>query len=113
MSRTRTFDSYHDAIAPGWSAGRITREIEADRGIRFTFNGVSAAFKILNVNFLIATVPAGATTGPIAVTNPGGRTVSSVTKQVEGAILSGQAIEKNGGDDGTRTRDLCRDRAAF
>ncbi len=24
-----------------------------------------------------------------------------------------QAIEKNGGDDGTRTRDLCRDRAAF
>ena len=29
-----------------------------------------------------------------------------------GAILS-QIAEKNGGDDGTRTRDLCRDRAAF
>ena len=24
-----------------------------------------------------------------------------------------QALERNGGDDGTRTRDLCRDRAAF
>jgi hypothetical protein len=25
----------------------------------------------------------------------------------------GQLVEKNGGDDETRTRDLCRDRAAF
>jgi hypothetical protein len=24
-----------------------------------------------------------------------------------------QVLEKNGGDDETRTRDLCRDRAAF
>ena len=36
-----------------------------------------------------------------------------VTKQVEGAILNSQAIDNNGGDDGARTRDLCRDRAAF
>jgi uncharacterized repeat protein (TIGR03803 family) len=42
-----------------------------------TFNGASAAFKVLNVNFITATVPAGATTGPIAVTDPGGTTVSS------------------------------------
>ena len=35
------------------------------------------------------------------------------TKQVDVAILTSQAIEKNGGDDGTRTRGLCRDRAAF
>jgi hypothetical protein len=27
--------------------------------------------------------------------------------------FSEQAVEKNGGDDGTRTRGLCRDRAAF
>ena len=26
---------------------------------------------------------------------------------------SSQLLERNGGDDGTRTRDLCRDRAAF
>ncbi len=34
-------------------------------------------------------------------------------KRVDGAILALQPIEKNGGDDGTRTRGLCRDRAAF
>ena len=37
-----------------------------------TFNGVSARFRVLNTNFIIATVPAGATTGPIEVTNAGG-----------------------------------------
>ena len=35
------------------------------------------------------------------------------TKPLEEAILPSQTIEKNGGDDGTRTRGLCRDRAAF
>ena len=35
------------------------------------------------------------------------------TNPVETGILPLQATEKNGGDDGTRTRDLCRDRAAF
>ncbi len=35
------------------------------------------------------------------------------TKPLKGAILSQQVLEKNGGDDGTRTRGLCRDRAAF
>jgi integrase len=35
------------------------------------------------------------------------------TKRVEGAILSSQLLEKNGGDDGTRTRGLCRDRATM
>jgi integrase len=35
------------------------------------------------------------------------------TKPPEGAIFSPQVLEKNGGDDGTRTRGLCRDRAAF
>jgi hypothetical protein len=31
------------------------------------------------------------------------------TKPMEGAILTSQIPEKNGGDDGTRTRGLCRD----
>ena len=35
------------------------------------------------------------------------------TKPEQAAILSLQVNERNGGDDGTRTRDLCRDRAAF
>ncbi len=41
-----------------------------------SFNGVSAAFKVLNAGNLLAIVPQGATTGPISVTNPGGTTVS-------------------------------------
>ena len=39
---------------------------------RVTFNGVSATFQILNTGNILATVPAGAATGPIAVTNTGG-----------------------------------------
>ena len=35
------------------------------------------------------------------------------TKPTGGGTPFFQVIEKNGGDDGTRTRDLCRDRAAF
>ena len=42
-----------------------------------TFNGVSAAFKVLNVQFITATVPVGATSGSITVTNAGGSTVST------------------------------------
>ena len=42
-----------------------------------------------------------------------GYDTSNDTKSLEGAILSAQSIEKNGGDDGTRTRGLCRDRATM
>jgi hypothetical protein len=42
-----------------------------------------------------------------------GYDTSNDTKPPEGAILSSQPAEMNGGDDGTRTRGLCRDRAAF
>ena len=48
-----------------------------------------------------------------AGTKSEGYVTKNVTKQVERAILSSQLTEKNGGDDETRTRDLCRDRAAF
>ena len=37
----------------------------------------------------------------------------NVTKPAGETILSPQELERNGGDDGTRTRGLCRDRAAF
>ena len=42
-----------------------------------SFNGVSASFQVLNTGNIKATVPTGATTGPIAVTNPGGTASSS------------------------------------
>jgi uncharacterized repeat protein (TIGR03803 family) len=42
-----------------------------------SFNGVSASFQVLNTQFVSATVPAGATTGPIKVTNLGGTATST------------------------------------
>lgn len=42
-----------------------------------TFNGVSAKFSVLNNQFISATVPEGATSGPVAVTNTGGTTEST------------------------------------
>ena len=47
-----------------------------------TFNGVNATFHVLNRNFIVATVPLGATSGPIAISNPGGNTASSQDFQV-------------------------------
>lgn len=41
------------------------------------FNGISASFQVLNRQFISATVPAGASTGPIKVTNLGGTATST------------------------------------
>jgi hypothetical protein len=42
-----------------------------------TFNGVAATLTVLDVNFISATVPAGATTGPITATTAGGASTST------------------------------------
>jgi uncharacterized repeat protein (TIGR03803 family) len=42
-----------------------------------SFNGVSAAFRVLNSQFVSATVPVGATTGPVTVANSGGKATST------------------------------------
>jgi uncharacterized repeat protein (TIGR03803 family) len=47
-----------------------------------TFNGVSAAFKVVSSTFIEATVPSGATTGTIEVTTPSGTLKSNVAFQV-------------------------------
>jgi uncharacterized repeat protein (TIGR03803 family) len=44
-----------------------------------SFNGVIASFQVLNTQFVSATVPAGATTGPVTVTNAGGKAASTQT----------------------------------
>src|SRR5207245_11068305 len=41
------------------------------------FNGLSAGFSVSSATSIAATVPSGATTGPISVTTPGGTTASS------------------------------------
>lgn len=48
-----------------------------------TVNGVEAGFQVLSVNYLSLTVPAGATTGPIAITNAEGTTVSAKSFTVQ------------------------------
>lgn len=47
-----------------------------------TFNGTSAAFKVVSPTFITAVVPPGATTGPIQVTTPAGTLNSNVPFQV-------------------------------
>lgn len=44
-----------------------------------TFNGVAATFTVKSDKLVTATVPAGATTGKIAITSPGGTATSSMT----------------------------------
>jgi uncharacterized repeat protein (TIGR03803 family) len=41
-----------------------------------SFNGVSARFAVMSETFLKATVPKGATTGPVSITTPQGNLVS-------------------------------------
>src|SRR5439155_8918541 len=41
------------------------------------FNGISATFTVNSATAIQATVPAGATTGPITVTTPGGTAIGS------------------------------------
>ena len=46
---------------------------------RVTFNGKSATFTVKSTNTVTATVPTGATSGPITVTNAGGSTTSTAS----------------------------------
>lgn len=48
-----------------------------------SLNGVSATFQVLSVNYVSITVPAGATTGPISITNAGGTTTSTKSFTVQ------------------------------
>jgi len=48
-----------------------------------SFHGVKATFQVLTVNYISATVPSGASTGTIAVTNAGGTTMSTKSFTVQ------------------------------
>jgi hypothetical protein len=57
-----------------------------------TFNGVPASFTVNSATQITATVPSGATSGPISVTTPAGTAQSATSFTVEGASSSGLAI---------------------
>lgn len=46
-------------------------------------NGVSVEFRVLNVHYISVTVPAGATTGPISITNAGGTVTTSKLFEID------------------------------
>jgi hypothetical protein len=50
-----------------------------------TFNGTPASFQVINATTIMAVVPVGATTGPVAVTNSAGTGTSAATFTVSGA----------------------------
>jgi len=61
-----------------------------------TFNGVSAAFTVNSATAIQATVPAGATTGPLSVTAPGGTATSASNFTVAVTLTAAKAGTGNG-----------------
>jgi uncharacterized repeat protein (TIGR03803 family) len=55
---------------------------------KVSFHGVSATFTVVSDTYLTAVVPAGATTGSVIVTTPGGARTSNKIFRVNPAILS-------------------------
>ncbi len=53
-----------------------------------TFNGTPASFTVVSPSEITATVPAGAATGPVAVTTPAGTATSSVSFEISPLSIS-------------------------
>jgi uncharacterized repeat protein (TIGR03803 family) len=64
----------------GWTAEILGQGFTGTTGV--SFNGTAAAFTIKNDTYLEATVPAGATTGPVTVATPGGTLTSNTRFRV-------------------------------
>src|SRR5437867_6389 len=76
MASTTTITSFTPTTGPTGTSVTVS-------GTNFTgatavlFNGVSASFTVSSATAIQATVPAGATTGPLTVTTPGGTATSA------------------------------------
>jgi uncharacterized repeat protein (TIGR03803 family) len=66
-------------------AGSVIKILGTDLtgAINVTFNGTPAVFKVLSSSLIGATVPEGATTGPVVVTTPSGTLTSNVNFRVQ------------------------------
>jgi len=76
-----------------FSSGKVGKTVEVLGGgltgaISVKFNGTSAKFNVVSDTYLTATVPAGATTGPVTVKTPGGTLTSSTKFRVTPVIKS-------------------------
>ena len=75
------------------SSGKVGRTVEV-LGQGFTnttavsFSGIAATFTVVSDTYVKATVPSGATTGPVTVTTPGGILTSNKPFRVKPVILS-------------------------
>jgi hypothetical protein len=98
---TPTVDAFSPGAGPWGSQVVITGENYSDvSAVRF--NGVPASFRIDSAAQITATVPSGATTGPISVTNPKGtaysadpfviKHVRSITLTLTGSLLASGVV---------------------
>jgi Bacterial Ig domain/Phosphoesterase family/Chitobiase/beta-hexosaminidase C-terminal domain len=70
--------------ASGWPGTLVTIAGSGFKGTTaVSFNGTAAAFTVTSGTQLTATVPAGATTGPISVTTPSGTTTGTQAMQIQ------------------------------
>jgi IPT/TIG domain len=78
LAAAPTISSFSPASGPvGTSVTIHGHNFSGPNVTSVTFNGTSATFTIDNAQKITATVPSGATTGPIAVTSPDGTATSS------------------------------------
>lgn len=102
-----TLDSLIPNRGPaGMAVNLFGTHIGATSEVRF--NGVPATFTVPSITQVTATVPAGATTGPVTVTTPSGTAASAdnftvtvpptvaITNPVEGATVAGASVQVRG-----------------